>query len=130
MLFKLWLLFFRIKKLNFNFFSLKTLVQTCENKNTCRNGATCSNLNGVGIKCTCASQWLGENCDQSKYFIYEKIELKWYFAMLLVRSCMNANTCLNGAACSNIAEGGITCTCVNGFTGNNCETAPLVTGKI
>ena len=57
-------------------------------------------------------------------------ELKWNTFILLVRTCWNADTCLNGAACSNKAGGGITCTCVNGFTGNNCETAPLVTGKI
>ncbi len=35
---------------------------------------------------------------------------------------LNHDKCKNGGACLNDNKGGYVCTCVNGYTSQNCET--------
>ncbi len=54
-------------------------------------------------------------------FIFEKIK-----KTLKVLPCdLNPEQCKNGATCANDNLGGYTCTCLNGYTGGECENGNL-----
>ena len=42
-------------------------IDECSSSSLCRNGATCTNTIG-GYKCSCASGFEGEHCDQGKAY--------------------------------------------------------------
>lgn len=67
----------------------------------CLNGGTCvpNSGNGNGYRCVCAAGFVGNNCDKAK--------------------CTDS-TCQNGGTCKNSAAGPV-CTCLEGYSGANCE---------
>ena len=73
------------------------------------NKATCSaNTCVIGVSCGCINGYTGPKCEIPP-----------------VISCINGNTCRNGATCNNVAGGGITCACPPAWMGRNCEIGLL-----
>ena len=80
-------------------------MQTCaQNANLCKNGASCNDIPGVGISCTCGWLNTGTFCDQQ-------------------RTCSLGNPCTNGATCNYVSNTtGVVCTCASGWSGQSCTT--------
>jgi hypothetical protein len=58
--------------------------------------------------------------------IFKKGLIRWLqfkFVFSLALPCdLNPNQCQNNGLCLNDNKGDYTCTCANGYTGENCET--------
>ena len=87
--------------------------------NPCKHGGKCHTLSGgSSYKCECPPSWRGQHCTED------------------VNECAEQSPCRNGGHCSN-SRGSYQCTCVNGYTGDNCEnkidfcrTAPCLNGGV
>jgi len=75
----------------------------------CANGGTCiDGIDSFTCDCDTAPGWEGPLCDQ------------------LIDLC-DPNPCLNGGSCAMNGPGVYICTCIEGYTGDNCEIAPGTT---
>lgn len=83
----------------------------CAN-NPCQNGYDCLYIGGnPGYMCGCVNEspliFFGLNCDQPTNYY-----------------CSHHTPCQNMGACTNGAGDAYSCTCKNGYRGNNCEIPP------
>ena len=112
---------------------LKNKALPCTLNKPCQNGATCTNDNVGGYKCTCATGYTGTNCE---YGMRSKIKYMWSLIFFIFFSkfililndpenealpCTLKKPCQNGATCTDDDAGGYTCACVTGYTGTNCQ---------
>ena len=87
----------------------------------CQNGGSCV----VGVNsytCSCLTGFLGDNCETSiivyicESTLWKYIRFLWDVDDCTVGICQNGGSCVDGV-------NSYTCSCVAGFTGENCETS-------
>ncbi len=132
--------FVRIKflffKVSISFRSLPILILKklkalpCDlNPTLCLNAGTCINDKNGGYTCG----FKGQNCDiglWKSFFLFFYSRTKFFNTLFLNKiqqqkelPCeRNVDQCKNNGMCTDDNTGGSTCTCVNGYTGANCET--------
>ncbi|XP_022111137.1 sushi, von Willebrand factor type A, EGF and pentraxin domain-containing protein 1-like [Acanthaster planci] len=121
----------------------------CENPviscsaNPCLNGATCLNT-ATGYECICTFGWSGDNCGTSLTCTADSclnngtcFDSSPAGSMMYHCQCgiyhtgsrcetadpCRANPCANGGTCTQVGDTvDFTCSCINGFEGDQCET--------
>jgi len=81
----------------------------CVTGNPCGNGGSCIAGEGMKYSCRCQPGWGDSHCNTP-----DKPAQKD------VNEC-ESNPCQNGGRCRDL-DGSYTCNCLNGYTGDNCET--------
>lgn len=85
-------------------------------------------------QCLCRTGWQGHLCDQCIRYpgcLHGTCNAPWQcncdegwgglFCNQDLNYCTNHKPCKNGGTCTNTGQGSYTCTCPDGFTGNDCE---------
>ena len=99
----------------------------------CQNGFTCSNTQtGPSYyDCNCGvNGYSGQNCETCTYFtqpifVLFKINKSWTNLTKKFKAPCDSDPCQNGGTCfnyNNATSPYYRCDCVNGYTGQNCET--------
>ena len=129
----------------FYFFLIFFSLDINECKSTpCLNDGLC--VDGINsYRCKCKENYVGENCETSKYIQCSKTKRRLFYPFSFVICCCdvfflncchsliaginecNKMPCLNGGKCVDLGDVKhgdhyYKCVCAAGFTGKNCET--------
>ena len=112
-------------------FKINLLVDYCQNPEPCFNGGTCTNTT-TGYQCTCKTNYVENQCEICKYFMYPCNFLYGRFNTFLILNtyenwfsiivdyCQNPEPCFNGGICTNTTTG-YQCTCATNYVENQCK---------